>query len=153
MSESRTSDDADLNALRDLYGALGPGFPLEAQRVFEGDQQSERDEWCIGLRGRMLRCFDADELSSDEIFGLPAKWELTKVEVYKLRGRLTKSGDVVKVMGHLHCRPRGSWDSERFPFLHLWTMCAGRALRLESFFDGLELRRKGVLEGCPAIRS
>ena len=56
---------------------------------------------------------------------------------------------MVTVQGHLYCRPRGSWDNERLPFLHTWTMCAGRALRFESFLDDLELRRHGRLEGCP----
>ncbi len=145
-----TVDEADLERLRVFYAALGPGFPIEALSVFEGEQAAHDEDWCLRLRGRTLRCFGAEELSNDELFVMPPNWEVTRVVVRDLRGSLTKRGEVVSVTGHFYCRPHGSWGNERLPFLHLWTMCAGRALHFESFLDGVELRRKSHLEGCPA---
>jgi hypothetical protein len=82
----------------------------------------------------------------------PGNWELTHVDLDALEGELTKRGDLLRASGHLCCRPRGSWANERFPFLHLWTMCAGRALAFRSYLDGRELRRSAALDGCPTAR-
>jgi hypothetical protein len=143
--------DVDLEALRGLYAALGPGFAFEARQVFEGEDRSDGEEWCAGLNGFRVGCLAVSDLSGERLFMLPEKWELTRVAVQQLKGRLTKRGDVVKVRGYLYCRLRGDWDVEQFPFLHMWTMCAGKAIRLESFFDGLELRRSAPLARCRAI--
>ena len=151
QSHSPTSvDDADLKRLRGLYDALGLGFPPEALQVFGGDEAADRGDWCLSRNGRTLRCLGADELSNDELFALPATWELMRVVVRTVGSKRTKRGHVVSFGGHLYCRPRGSWGNERFPFLHIWTMCAGRALHFEDFLDGIELRRSGRLNGCPA---
>jgi hypothetical protein len=147
--DRRVAEEVDLEAVRNLYAALGPGFAFEARRVFEGDTPSADEEWCVGDNGFGAGCFPVSELSGDRLFRLPEHWELTRVAVYKLKGRLTRRGDVVRVKGHLHCRLRGDWDVERFPFIHMWTMCAGKALSFESFLDGLELRRRSPLSGCP----
>lgn len=138
-------DEVNLEALRSFYAALGPGFALQARRVFEGADSSAEEQWCAGINGLRVGCFDVSSLSSDRLFVLPRYWELTRVTVDKVVGRQTKRGYVVRVKGHFYCRVRGDSDVEEFPFLHMWTMLGGRALRLESFFDGLEFRRTASL--------
>jgi hypothetical protein len=148
--KSRAADEGDLEQLRVLYASLGPGFPAQAQRVFDGDGAGGDGSWCFAYNGRRLRCLAAPELSNYELFALPPDWELMHVVVSSLTGRLTSRGELLNAIGYLYCRPRGSWESVRLPFMHLWTMCAGRALRYESILDGIELRRAQRLEGCPA---
>jgi hypothetical protein len=145
---SQDADETNLDALRDLYGALGPGFPLAVKRVFEGDTRLRTDEWQLRVQGLKRGSVVADDLSSGGLFSLPPRWELTRVAAERLQGRFTKDGDVIKARGHIYCRPTGGWESERFPFIHMWTMCAGKALRFESFFDGLELRRRNTPREC-----
>ncbi len=142
-------DEVDLERLRVLYAALGPGFPAAALAVFTGEATAG-DDWCVSYRGRTQRCLPAGELSNDELFVLPPRWEVMRVVVHALKGKPTKRGDVVSVSGYFYCRPRGSWTNERIPFLHLWTMCAGQALRFDSFLDEIELRRRGCGAGCLA---
>ena len=36
----------------------------------------------------------------------------------------------------------------RLPLLHIWTMYADRALRFESYLDGIELSRINELVSC-----
>ncbi len=145
-----TVDEADLEQIRGLYAALGLGFPPEALRVFGDGDATASDEWCAGYRGSTSRCLKATEFSSRELFTLPPAWDVMRIVVRNVRGERVKRGDVVSVTGHVYCRPRGSWATDRFPFLHVWTMCAGKVLRFESYFDGLELRRMGRIEGCAA---
>jgi hypothetical protein len=148
--KSRAADEADLEQLRALYASLGPGFPPQAQRVFAGEEAND-ESWCLGHNGWQLRCLPALELSNNELFSLPPGWELMRVDIFSLTGKLTSRGELLNVSGHLYCRPRGSWETMRLPFLHLWTMCAGRALSFQSFLDGVELRRVGGLAGCPTL--
>jgi hypothetical protein len=158
-ARDRQSAAEDLAALQGLYSALGPGLPIEVERVFAGDGAPGSGEWCARHRGRGLvlapqsrwRCFFADEdLSAERLFSLPPGWELTRARLTKLQGERTRRGDQLSAQGTFFCRLRGSPATDPLPFLHLWTMCAGRALRFESYLDGLELRRARVLEGCPA---
>jgi hypothetical protein len=148
----RAVDDADLFRLQDLYGALGLGFPAEAVRVFGGEDGRDGGDWCLYRRGRIrtLRCLSPPDLSSHELFSLPSTWEITRVVARDLTGQRTKHGDLVSVGGDVYCRARGSWDTARLPFYHLWTMCAGRALRFENLLDGTELKRRGRREVCAA---
>jgi hypothetical protein len=148
LHSGKAVDEVDLDRLRELYAALGPGFPAAALAVFAGDDPSEGGDWCVSYRGRTQRCLRASEFSNDELFILPPRWEVMRVVVRTLRGKLTKRGDVVSVTGYFYCRPRGSWTNERIPFLHLWTMCAGQALSFESFLDNIELRRVGRVGAC-----
>ena len=141
-------DDDALERLEKLYDALGLGFPPEGLVLFGGDT-SELGVWSVSRRGRKLGYVSSSEVSNDELFALPPAWEIMRVVVHTVGSEHTRRGDVVSVAGHLYCRPRGSWASERFPFLHIWTMCAGRALRFEDFLDGVELKRTSRLEGCP----
>ncbi|HMK91899.1 MAG TPA: hypothetical protein VK576_02775 [Thermoleophilia bacterium] len=152
------ADEADLEALRELYASLGPGYPLEVARVFAGDGSATSEQWDARTRrGRgpfvvpqRWRRVAGDDLSSGSLFLLPPGWELTRAELSELQGELTRRGDLLSAEGTFYCRLRGGWHTDPLPFLHLWTMCAGRALRFESYLEGLELRRAGRLEGCPA---
>jgi len=138
-----------LEGLRSFYDALGLGFPLEG-RVLFGDDEGERNAWRVVQRGHRLGYVAASDVSNDELFALPAGWEITRVAVHTFESRHTSGGDTVTVGGHLYCRPRGRWGNERFPFLHIWTMCAGRALRFEDFLERVELKRMSSVRGCPA---
>jgi hypothetical protein len=154
---STEPDEADLEALRELYGALGPGLPPELVRVFSGDGSPESEQWHARLRrGRGLllmpprrRCLASSDLTPERLFQLPPGWELTRTALARLGGKLSGRGDLLSAQGTYYCRPRGSWSTDALPFVHLWTMWAGRALRFASYLDGFELRRAGPLEGCP----
>jgi len=147
LRQHREPEEADLAALRSLYAALGPGFPPEALNVFLPDGASYAEEWCVHGR-RVPSCAPAADLSNHMLFGMPPSWELTRVELRVLEGGFTKRGDRLKAGGFFFCRPRGTWHSERLPFLHFWTMCAGKVLLFESFLEEFELRRPGDLRSC-----
>ncbi len=134
---TKTVDERDLERLRVFYAALGPGFPPEAVSVF-GDDEADLD-WCVMHRGRLRRRLSSAELSNDELFDLLPTWELTRVEIRTMSGKLTKRGVLVSVGGYLHCRPRGSWYKECLPFVHRWTI-----------LDGTELTRAGDHAGVKA---
>jgi hypothetical protein len=152
------ADETDLEALRELYASLGPGLPLEVARVFGGDGSPASEQWYVRVRrgrGAILapqrwHRVAVDDLTSARLFLLPPAWEFTRAALSELHGELTRRGDLLSAQGTFYCRPRGSWDADPLPFLHLWTMCAGRALRFESYLEGLEMRRVGGLGGCPA---
>ena len=152
MSERAHTDmvPGEVEGLRAFYDALGLGFPLEGRTLFGDDDVFEPDVWRVTQRGHRLGSVGAGEISNDELFALPAGWEITRVVAHTFDSRHTRRGDVVTVGGHLYCRPRGRWGNERFPFLHIWTMCAGRALRFEDFLERVELKRMSRVEGCPA---
>ncbi len=139
--QRRAFDAAFRERLVELYAAVGPGFPGEVARVFAGDDATADATWCAGYGRRASLCIKADELSSGVLFALPPTWEVMRAVVRNQRGGFSKEGELVSVTGHLYCRPRGSWRSDRFPFLHVWTIRAGTAIRFESYFDGLALRR------------
>jgi hypothetical protein len=138
---AQPADEADLERLRELYAALGPGFPAEVVRVFADEETSADGGWCLSYNGRRERCLPTTELSNHELFAMPPTWELIGVTVSRLSGRLTKRGEQLDAAGHLFCRPRGAWETMRLPFLHHWTLCAGKLLRFESLLDGIELCR------------
>jgi hypothetical protein len=143
----RVPDEAALEALRELYGALGPGGPLAVARVFAGDGSPASERWCSAYHRDLCRA--ADELCDRSLFALPPGWQLTRAELRRLAGEHTRRGDRLAAAGVFFCRPRSGGPTERFPFLHVWRMCAGRALRFESQLDGIALRRAGSLAGCP----
>lgn len=158
VAGKRDPDETDLEALREFYAALGPGLRPEVERVFAGDGSPGSVQWqgCLH-RGRGLvlaplrwRRLTSDGLTPERLFLLPPGWELTRAALAKLDGTLGKKGDLLSAQGTYYCRPRGSWANDPLPFVHLWTMCAGRALRFASYLDGLELRRDQTLAGCPA---
>jgi hypothetical protein len=136
--------------LRGIYGALGPGFPNEAVRLFgqgmeaDDDGSESSDAWSVRSNGRLVRYLSADELSSTDLFALPGSWEVMRVVVHNLM----RKRDIVTVTGSVYCRPRGSWETMRLPVLHIWTMCADRALRFENYLDGIELSRADGLLRC-----
>jgi hypothetical protein len=155
-------DEADLEGLKGFYDALGLGFPLQALRIFGGDTDGGGDgggaedaggsggqgAWCLRHLGRTLRCVNANDLSNRELFVLPEAWEVIRVVAHRLAGRQTKRGDQITVGGDLYCRPHGTWENMRIPFLHTWTMCAGKALLFENLLDATDLRREGVAVAC-----
>lgn len=137
--------DDDLDLLQGAYGALGPGFPSEALTLFE-QGGADGGDWCIKVNGRKSRCLNTNELESTDLFILPATWEVMRVEVREL----TYKRGIATVTGFMYCRPRGTWENVRVPFLHVWTMCLGRALRFENLLDGVELGRADGLVRCAA---
>jgi hypothetical protein len=137
--------DHELEQLRNAYSALGPGFSRGALTLF-GQDGAEGGDWCIKVNGRRSRCLGAAELDSTDLFALPPGWEVMRAEVRQLaykRGRVT-------VTGFIYCRPRGSWENIRLPLFHVWTMCLGKALRFQSFLDGIELYRADGRTRCTA---
>jgi len=133
----------NVNRLRALYHGLGPGFPAEGVRLFDWEPGSGGG-WCLSQNGHVLRCLAAGELASADLFSLPSSWEVMRVVVHNLMPKR----DIVTVTGAVFCRPRGSWETMRLPLLHVWTMCADRALRFESYLDGIELNRIDGLASC-----
>ena len=138
---TRPVDAAVRERLVELYAALGPGYPGEVARVFAGEDATVDAAWCAGYAARTELCLKADELSSGVLFALPPTWEVMRTVILNLRGGFSRQGELVSVTGHLYCRPRGSWRIDRLPFLHVWTIRAGTAIRFESYFDGIALRR------------
>jgi hypothetical protein len=90
--------------------------------------------------GKRPRSVTAGELASDDLFALPVAWEVMRVEPRRLT---RQRHGIVAVAGFMYCRPKGSWETMRLPFLHVWTMSAGRALRFQNFLDGIEMERTG----------
>ena len=136
--------DGSVDRLRAMYHALGPGFPVEASRLFDQEPGTEGGGWCLRHNGRVLRYLSVGELASADLFFLPSSWEVMRVVVHNL---MPKRGTVT-VTGSVYCRPRGSWETMRLPLLHIWTMRADRALRFESYLDGIELSRSDDLASC-----
>ena len=129
------SDEA-LERLRDAYSALGPGFPPQALALFEQESgESPGMWWRLGPRGQR-RLLATSELTSSDLFSLPPTWEVRRVD---LRGLSARRG-LISASGYMYCRPRGSWENLRVPFLHTWTMCRDKALSFQSFLDEIELR-------------
>ncbi len=129
--------DEELEQLRNVYSALGPGFPAEALSLFGEDAGADGQDWCVKVFGRTSRYLRASEIASTDLFALPGTWEVMRAEVR----RLTYKRGVATVTGLMYCRPRGSWENVRVPLLHVWTMRLGKALRFENLLDGIELSR------------
>ena len=139
------TDDELERVLRNTYGALGPGFPREASRLFD-QGGAEGAEWCVKVYGRRLRCLSASELQSTDLFALPPAWEVMRAEVL----RLTCKRGFAAVTGFMYCRPKGSWESMRLPLMHVWTMCLDKAMRFENLLDDFELCRADGRTSCLA---
>jgi hypothetical protein len=129
--------DDELEQLRAAYGALGPGLPAEARRLFAPDIDADGSDWYVKVHGKTSRRLRASELASTDLFALPSSWEVMRTEVRTL----TRKAGVVTVTGFMYCRPRGSWENMRVPILHMWTMCLGKAVRFQNLVDGIELCR------------
>jgi hypothetical protein len=127
--------DDELEQLRAAYGALGPGLPAEARRLFAPDIDADGSDWYLKVHGKTSRRLSASELASTDLFALPSSWEVMRTEVRTL----TRKAGVVTVTGFMYCRPRGSWENMRVPLLHVWTISVGRLLRFENLLDGIEL--------------
>jgi hypothetical protein len=68
---------------------------------------------------------------------VPRHWEAMELVVH----RLLADRDRFVVVGALRCRPKGSWDSIKVPFLHIWHIRSGRVTRPVGSLDSVELRR------------
>jgi hypothetical protein len=136
----------NLDQLRSAYHALGPGFSTEARELFDHPTEADHAAW--RLRGSHVRSrlLSATELVTDDLFAVPATWEITRV----VPDRMDERGNTVTVTGHMYCRPKGSWETVSLPFMHRWTMCRGRVLNLRSFLDGIELSRADGASRCAA---
>lgn len=133
-------DEAELDGLRSVYAALGMGFPAQASRLFGGEDPAAEGRWCLKHMGRTIRCLRTPDLSDRELFVIPIGWEVIRAVATSLTGRRGKRGDQITVFGEMHCRPRGTWENVAIPFQHVWTLCAGRALRFENIVDATVLR-------------
>ena len=51
-SDATGCPDEELEQIREVYRALGPGFPAEAQRLFDPDAGDDGDVWCVKVFGR-----------------------------------------------------------------------------------------------------
>ncbi len=55
--------------------------------------------------------------------------------------RWEESEERVVVVGHIDCRPRGSWDVVSIPFAHIWTVVHGKVVSVLSYLDAIEIER------------
>ena len=138
--------DDDVERLRSVYLALGPGFPAEAFALFEHEGGDGGGVWCRLAPHAKPRFLTATELASTDLFGLLPSWEVMRVEPR----RLTARSGIITVTGSMYCRPRGTWENIRVPVLHAWTMCQGKALRFQNLLDDIELRRADGHTRCGA---
>ena len=126
-----------LERLRSAYRALGPGFPPEAVALFAYGGDDGGGAWYrLAPRGQRRRLATA-EMTSNDLFSMPPNWEVMRVELRRLNARR----GLVTASGFMRCRPRGTWENLRIPFLHTWTMRDGKALTFQNFLDSIELRR------------
>ncbi|HOT24184.1 MAG TPA: hypothetical protein PLB30_07735 [Thermoleophilia bacterium] len=128
-----------IETVLEAYRSVGLGVGDRMLRLF-GQGEGRRPVWTVvdivsGARGRAR-----DVVAEDLFGGIPPHWEVTRVETRTVRGR---AGRVV-VTGLICCRPRGvrSFDLCRLPFAHVWTLRDGEAVRVLSYLDGVELRRR-----------
>jgi hypothetical protein len=157
-SRRKDPDGFDLRALQNLYSALGPALSAQVQRIFAGDGSPTSEQWYVRLHcGRATMSplptqprLASDDITPERLFLLPPNWELARIVLTALDGEGTSRGDLFSAEGDYYCRLRSGSDVDSLPFLHLWTMCNGRALRFESFLGRFALRRAGTLDGCLA---
>jgi ketosteroid isomerase-like protein len=122
--------------LQGAYHSFGLGLPLAALALFDQLPGRKKATWSvqevISTRQMPSRAF-----ATDDLFGLPAAWEVTRVEAERIR----QAGASVTVTGRFFCRPKGSWETRVLPFAHTWTLRGGKAVRVVSFLNGIDLRR------------
>jgi hypothetical protein len=138
--------DDDLAQLRNAYHSFGPGFPIEVRELFDLHANADRTDWCLRSSRACCRFLSAAELITDDLFPVPATWEVTHV----VPEQMAERGNTVTVTGHMYCRPKGGWDTLHLPFMHVWTMCSGKVMSLSSFLDGIQLSRTDGVSSCAA---
>jgi hypothetical protein len=133
------ADAASIEGIRGVYGALGLGFPSAVRSIFGGDDTDGPASWCLRHLGRTVRCLRAPDLSNNELFTLPTRWEVIRVVARSVTGRHKQGVDKINVIGTMYCRPSGTWENISLPFQHTWTMRAGKALLFENLIDATVL--------------
>jgi hypothetical protein len=130
-------DEKTLAMLREGYRSLGFGAPLAVLRLFDQDVPGREARWIVREVTSTTR-YQAREVVADDLFGsIPPHWQVVRV----VPRRWDQSDDRLVVLGHIHCRPRGSWDVMSVPFAHIWTIVRGRVVSVLSYLDGVEIER------------
>ena len=138
-------DEGAVERVRAAYEALGPGFPRQVAELFEQEGDDDGMWRRLAPRGQR-RLIEAGELASEDLFSLPSGWEVMRVELRQLSARR----DLISAGGFLFCRPRGTWENIRVPFLHNWALCRDKVLTFQSVLDEIELRRADGRTRCAA---
>jgi ketosteroid isomerase-like protein len=130
-------DEQTLAMLREGYWSMGFGAPLAVLRLFDQDVPGREARWIVREVTSTVR-YQAREIVADDLFGsIPPHWQVVRV----VPRRWSESHDRVVVLGHIHCRPRGSWDVMAIPFAHIWTVARGQVVSVLSYLDGIEIER------------
>lgn len=137
--------ESAIDILRNVYRSFGVGIPLAARELFDQQLGAEAN-WYVGETFSSAPHRRGGKFAIDSLFSVPAGWEITGATP----NQIIEHGDVVTVTGHMQCRPKGGWTTVSVPFIHVWTMCRGKAQRVVSYLDGIEIIREVPLEGCTA---
>lgn len=130
-------DDQTLRMLREGYRAFGFGAPEPVLRLFDQHVPGDEARWTVREVTSTTRYHPRDVVADDLFGSIPPHWQVIRVEP----SRFEQRGDRVIVMGHIKCRPRGSWDVTSVPFAHIWTVVRGKVVSVLSYLDGIEIRR------------
>ena len=123
--------------LRAGYRALGFGAPEPVLRMFDQHRPGREAHWVVRDLTSTAR-YRAREVVADDLFGsIPPHWQVVRVVPL----RFEDHDDTVVVMGHIWCRPRGSWEVMRVPFAHVWTLALDKVVSVLSYLDGIEIER------------
>jgi len=130
-------DEKTLRMLREGYRALGFGAPEAVLRLFDQHEPGREAQWVVREVTSTAR-YRARDVVADDLFGsIPPHWQVVRVVPFRFQER----GDRLVVTGHIHCRPRGSWNVMSVPFAHIWTVARGKVVRVLSYLDGIEIER------------
>ncbi|HJW75642.1 MAG TPA: hypothetical protein VJ787_08235 [Thermoleophilia bacterium] len=126
-----------LDMLRAGYRALGFGAPEPVLRMFDQHLPGREARWVVRDVTSTAR-FRSRDVVADDLFGsIPPHWQVVRVVPWRFEDK----DDRVIVMGHIWCRPRGSWDVMSVPFGHIWTLALGKVVSVLSYLDGIEIER------------
>jgi hypothetical protein len=124
--------------VRDAYRSPRAWEMRPVRELLASDVPGRESAWCVTRGVLSSSCEETDDLARELVTrSVPAHWEITGVDVHKL----TPSHDRIVVVGAITCRPRGSSDSIKLPFLHIWYIRDSRLKRVVSSLDSTEVRR------------
>ncbi len=130
-------DEQTLAMLREGYRSLGFGAPAAVLRLFDQDAPGDQAHWIVRELTSTAR-YRAREVVADDLLGsIPPHWQVVHVVPRRWEG----SDERVVVVGHIECRPRGSWDVVSIPFAHIWTVVHGKVVSVLSYLDAIEIER------------
>ena len=130
-------DEGTLEMLREGYRSLGFGAPAAVLRLFDQDVPGREARWVVREVTSTAR-YGTREVVADDLFGsIPSHWQVVRV----VPRRWQESEDRVVVLGHIYCRPGGSWEVMSVPFAHIWTVVRGKVVSVLSYLDGIEIER------------